>query len=350
MTRVETESKYYCMEPEKLMNFCETMGFKRMRSIREDDEYFTDLEGLFIRNRTCLRIRKTDNTVMEITFKGKSLELLGQYSKLENNIKADINEYENYLALFTSLGYYSYVNVDKERIVYSFNNKMYEYNVMIDTIDGIGGFVEFEIIANNEDYKKELLYEELKSFVNRFNSISLEPANEPYRDIVAKNIYDSKLVDKVRNIFINIDSMVVPMEKDFYKKYKTNLVNIFGYGFKWGVFKNCDGKELEELVREYFDNKMFNTNELLAIFTLLNKTNYTTAFITKVNQVFYKGLLRKLNVDSITDDSICYESEVDKKVLRNSIVLNAELKETIQKLLILINEGDKNDKKSIVRS
>ena len=43
-------------------------------------------------------------------------------------------EYENYLALFASLGYFSYVNVNKERIVYSTKNKMYEYNVMIDNI------------------------------------------------------------------------------------------------------------------------------------------------------------------------------------------------------------------------
>ena len=97
LARVETESKYYCIEPEKLMNFCETLGFKKMRSISEDDEYFTDLDGTFIKNRTCLRIRKTNNSSMEVTFKGKSLELLGQYSKLENNIRADIGEYENYL-------------------------------------------------------------------------------------------------------------------------------------------------------------------------------------------------------------------------------------------------------------
>jgi hypothetical protein len=95
---------------------------------------------------------------------------------------------------------------------------------------------------------------------------------------------------------------------------------------------------------------MFNTNELLAIFALLKRLDYITTFITKVNQVFYKCLLTKLNVDSITDDSIQNESDIDKKVLKNSIVLNAELKDTIQKLLILINVGEKNDKKYIIRS
>ena len=339
LTRVETESKYYCMEPERLMDFCEKLGLKRIHSITEDDEYFTDLDSTFIRNRTCLRIRKTNNTEMEVTFKGKSLELLGQYSKLENNIKADINEYDNYLALFASLGYFSYVNVNKERIVYTIKNKMYEYNVMIDNINDIGGFVEFEIIANNDDYKREILYDELKRFVNKFSDINLVAATEPYRDIVAKHIYENKIAKKVNNIFINIDSMAISMEKDFYKKYKDKITSIAGSNFKWGMFKNFNNEDLKYYIKEYFDNKMFNTNELLAIFILLKKLNYITIFVTKVNKLFYKGLLNKLNVNSVKDENICYESDLDKKTLKNSIVLNSELKDTIQELLILLNVG-----------
>ena len=97
---VETESKYYCIEPEKLITCCETLGLKRIKSTIEQDEYFTDLNSTFIKNRTCLRIRKNNNNKMEITFKGKSLKLLGLYSKIENNINADIDQYENYIGLF----------------------------------------------------------------------------------------------------------------------------------------------------------------------------------------------------------------------------------------------------------
>jgi hypothetical protein len=38
--RVETESKYYCIEPEKLIDQCEKLGLKRVKYITEDDEYF----------------------------------------------------------------------------------------------------------------------------------------------------------------------------------------------------------------------------------------------------------------------------------------------------------------------
>ena len=41
-------------------------------NIHDIDEYFTDINGEYIQNRTCLRIRKTNNKSMELTFKGKS--------------------------------------------------------------------------------------------------------------------------------------------------------------------------------------------------------------------------------------------------------------------------------------
>ena len=85
-----------------------------MTSKIENDEYFTDINSEFIENRTCLRIRKTNNKDMEITFQGTSLALLGQYCQLENNISTDINEYDNLVSLVTALGCYSYCKVEKE--------------------------------------------------------------------------------------------------------------------------------------------------------------------------------------------------------------------------------------------
>ena len=49
-------------------------NFKKIEDndINDVDEYFTDINSEYIKNRTCLRIRKTNNKQMEITFKGKS--------------------------------------------------------------------------------------------------------------------------------------------------------------------------------------------------------------------------------------------------------------------------------------
>ncbi len=335
--KIETESKYYCMEPEKLIDRCEKLGFKKIKNITEDDEYFTDIDSLFIKNRTCLRIRKVDNKDMEVTFKGKSLELLGQYSKLENSITTNIKDYENYISLFGSLGYYSYVNVNKERLIYSYDDHEFIYSVMIDKINGIGGFVEFELIANQEDFSKDTLMEELNNFVHKFDGISLREATEPYRDITAKHIYKKYFLDKDKELYINVDEVIINLEKDFYKKNKTKISEILGNKIKWGQFKLCDSKELEELVDDYFANKIFNTNELLVIFKLLEDIDYKKHFITKANKYFYKGFLKKLNID--IKDIIYDDKDLPKEKIKTSIYLNGDLKSIVQSLLIIINVG-----------
>ncbi len=335
--KIETESKYYCMEPEKLVGRCEKLGFKKVKYITEDDEYFTDIESLFIKNRTCLRIRKTDNKEMEITFKGKSLELLGQFSKLENNIAADIKEYDNYVSLFASLGYNSYVYVAKERLIYSHSNKSFRYSVMIDKIKGIGGFVEFELIANKDDYSRDTLIEELNNFINKFDGISLKEATEPYRDITAKHIYKKNYLDKEKELYINVDEVILKLEKDFYKKNKTKLEEILGNRVNFDDYRSCDSSKLEKLVDEYFSNKIFDTNELLVIFKLLEEIKYKKHFITKANKYFYKGFLKKLNVS--IKEIIYNDKDLPKETIKKSIYLNGDLKSIVQSLLIMINVG-----------
>ena len=56
--KVETEKKYYSMEPERLLKKAEELNFKQIKKVFETDEYFTDINSEYIKNRTCLRIRK----------------------------------------------------------------------------------------------------------------------------------------------------------------------------------------------------------------------------------------------------------------------------------------------------
>ncbi|MBQ6323782.1 MAG: class IV adenylate cyclase [Bacilli bacterium] len=333
--KVETESKYYCIEPEKLIARCETLGLKRIKTTVEEDEYFTDLNSMFIKNRTCLRIRKNNNNKMEITFKGKSLKLLGLYSKIENNIKADIEQYENYVALFSSLGFYSYVKVEKERLVYNYNHEKYECNIMIDKLSSIGCFVEFEIIAAENDYDKKSITSELNKFVKMFDSVELSEATEPYRDIVASHIFKTKVKSKEKKIYLNIDSIAVDLEKDFYKKHNSDLKKQIDSKIKWGSYRKNESKELEAIITDYFANKMFDTTELLALFKLLKEIDYPIFYITKANKVFFKGLLNRIGLKTTTN--IYEQQEIRKDELKNSIVLDSSLKNSIQIVLIMIN-------------
>lgn len=305
MKRVETEKKYYCNDIKKLIRIATSLDFKLLSSKNEIDEYFTDIDSGYIKNRTCLRIRKTNNEKMEITFKGKSNTLTNLYSKLENNIDAYIDEYDDYVKLFYNLGYHSYVIVDKDRITYSYSDNNYEYNIMIDSISCIGSFVEFEILSSKEI---DSLEKKLERFIDKFKSVKLEEVNEPYRDIVAKNILtgmkNGNIVDK---IYINIDSILLKYERDFYNKY--NDVSI---------------------IDEYFNN-ISSIDDLHFIMYLLNKINYNISYITKFDEKFLINLFLKNKYD------INKLSIVKKINDSNYLYVDGTYKEIVSKLLVINN-------------
>ena len=72
--RLEIEQKFYFKDIKSLYDLLSKNNLtkKESENISDSDEYFTDIDSEYIKNRTCLRIRKTNNKHMEITFKGKS--------------------------------------------------------------------------------------------------------------------------------------------------------------------------------------------------------------------------------------------------------------------------------------
>lgn len=305
MKRIETEKKYYCNDIKKLVRLAISLDFKLLSSENEVDEYFTDIDSEYIKNRTCLRIRKTNNEKMEITYKGKSNTLTNLYSKLENNIDAYIDEYDDYVKLFYNLGYYSYVIVDKDRITYSYSNRDYQYNIMIDSINGIGSFVEFEILSSKE---KESLKEDLERFVSKFKSIEMNEVNEPYRDIVAKSILDEmKNGNNVEIIYINIDALLLKYKKDYSNKYN-ELV----------------------MIDEYF-NDISAIDDLHLMIYLINKVKCNISFITEFNERFL------INLFLMNDYDINKLPVVNKLNDTNYLYIDGDYKSILSKLLVINN-------------
>lgn len=61
---------------------------------------------------------------------------------------------------------------------------------MIDNIENIGTFVEFELLYFKPTYSEKELLNKLEKFISNFKEIKLEEAHLPYRDFVAKEIYN----------------------------------------------------------------------------------------------------------------------------------------------------------------
>jgi predicted adenylyl cyclase CyaB len=179
---LEVEKKFICKNVEWLIFQALENWFKLVHNkIIENDIYFSDADFLFIEKRICLRIRENNNNC-ELTYKWASLSQDAFYSKVENNISFDKKSLNNMRELLQNLWYVEYVVVNKTRSIYSKIKDSNEYNIVLDFLEWIWYFVEFEIVSN---FEKGLdLKSDLENFIFEYKSFWLEEVNSPYRDIV----------------------------------------------------------------------------------------------------------------------------------------------------------------------
>ena len=186
--RIELEASYYLDENYKeILRKLKEENFEKKGEFIEEDTYFTDKDLKFIKDRVCLRTRKVNNKHLELTYKPKSDDKNEKYCKREVNLKLEPTDYEDTLFVIKELGYIKYVSFKKYRKVYSKKVNNTQYNIMIDNIEGIGNFIELEILIYTEKNKEEL-YSELTNFIKKMNCDKLKEKEKPYRDIVKEYI------------------------------------------------------------------------------------------------------------------------------------------------------------------
>jgi len=218
---IEIEKKFYASNDDKLKSFINNQGFECKGSSLEQDIYFTDNSGKYVKNRTCLRFRnkgKEDDS-FSIDFKGKSKELSSLFSKVESNICLSKSVSESTYQLLSNLGYQKYVTVNKNRTTYTKTDVDITYSIVIDKISGIGVFFEAELTCPVELYDQEKANE---IFLTQFKDIldsNFEEANLPYRDFLANKIKLLWLND-TKTILIDCDSALDIKKAVADKKYK----------------------------------------------------------------------------------------------------------------------------------
>jgi predicted adenylyl cyclase CyaB len=184
---LEAEAKFRCSNFDELRKLCKKYNFEQCKSVREIDDYFTDREKTFIKDRICLRFRDRDGQ-LEFTYKGKSSSDSHFFIKKEYNVPISSTEYKEKIAFLESLGFYKYVTVIKTRETYTKDEEFIIKNIVIDQVEGVGNFVEFEIIVKDKHkFSNEELKDILNKLIHKFRKIGLEKANLPYRDYVAQS-------------------------------------------------------------------------------------------------------------------------------------------------------------------
>ena len=189
--KIEIEASYYLdRNYDEILEKIKKEKFEKVEEVTEEDTYYTDKEFTFIRDKICLRTRKKDNDFLELTYKPKVDDKIEKYGKQEVNIKLKPEDKEDIKYILEELGYISYISFKKHRKTYSKIINHVQYNIMLDNIEGIGDFIELEILVDTEK-QKEKFHEELDNFIKEMNCDKLREKEKPYRDIV-KDYYDKK--------------------------------------------------------------------------------------------------------------------------------------------------------------
>ena len=158
---------------------------------------------------------------------------------------------------------------------------------------------------------------------------------------MAKYIYSKKIYNKPKDkLYINIDSELSKIEKDFFKKYKNKISSKMKNNVKWNEYKKNPLVEdvVVNILPEYMENLVFDNKEVLVTFELLKKLNINTTIITKVNKVFFDFFLKKIEIN-VRNAIYINENNIKNELSKNNIIP--------QKMLI-INEKNLKDINSIL--
>lgn len=367
---IEIEQKYYCGNYNELIKLLKEQALIMKNTIEENDEYFTDINSDFIKNRTCLRLRRSNNECLELTFKGKSKDLSNNYAKYESSIKLNINDYDNIIDILKGMGYYSYCIVNKIRSIYSKEENDIIYSAMIDNLHNIGTFVEFELLCKNQEKNIEILQKKLNNFVNEFSRLNLKSADMPYRDFVASNTYKNILpMNSFEAILLDLDGTLINSEKKFFESfrkviydkynveitledYETNELkmnaNLINSLKKQKIIpKNHSEKDIMRLVYNEYEEKfkeLLSENEVSLNFELLKslkKKNIKLALVTTCRRKFINLLLEKLDLYNLFEVIVAREDVEKLKPAPDAYILALRNLELAPENCIAIEDSER---------
>lgn len=183
-SRIELEVSFVMDKNEhNVLEKIKECGFNLVDNNVEEDTYFTDKEEIYIKDKICLRTRKTNEDFLELTYKPKVDDNIEKYGKKEVNIALRAEDYLDIKYVIKGLGFVEYVSFKKKRATYTRLKDDIEYNIMLDEIENGGSFIELEILTDSEE-EKEKLASKLDDFVIEMGCDKLQEKMKPYRDIV----------------------------------------------------------------------------------------------------------------------------------------------------------------------
>jgi adenylate cyclase class 2 len=147
---LEIEMKFPVTDLQKIGSKLASWGYVPDPSQRESDHYFNAPDRNFARTDEALRLRRIGRR-NRVTYKGPRLSG-PEKSRVEIEVElaegdTPANDFDQ---LLQNLGYRLTAVVRKQRTIYHLERKGFTLEVCLDDVDGVGRFVELEILAPAE--------------------------------------------------------------------------------------------------------------------------------------------------------------------------------------------------------
>ena len=153
---IEVELKVKILSKEEIINKLENLNFIKSSLVVETDTYFTSSHHDFISLDEALRIRNvlnksTNETKSVITYKGAKLD---NVSLSRKELETEVKDSKIVKEILENIGFNAVPPLIKERQYLKNNN----ITACVDTVKGLGEYLELEIIVeNNSDKEKSLV-------------------------------------------------------------------------------------------------------------------------------------------------------------------------------------------------
>ena len=150
---LEVEAKFRLNDPNPVEARLRTWGAKLVADHAEADHYLNAPDRDFARTDEAFRLRRIGPRNL-LTYKGPRHDAV---SKTRTEIEVESLPGEasakSLLTLFQHLGYRPTAVVRKRRRIYEWQRDGFTVHACLDDVDGVGRFIELEIVADERDYE-----------------------------------------------------------------------------------------------------------------------------------------------------------------------------------------------------
>ena len=147
---IEVESKYWSPGNTSVISTLGKLGAKKLSEMTMEDIYFAHPSRDFGQTDESIRLRKKEDG-SELTYKGPRMKAATAKAREEITIKVD--DALNAQRIIERLGFKEAYAIVKKRATYQLDR----LRVDVDDVDGLGEFVELEVLTESPDRTASLL-------------------------------------------------------------------------------------------------------------------------------------------------------------------------------------------------